>query len=347
MQISNRRSISLAALFVLFGTTATMAAEYCGPTAHSEKYVDLTKPISPERSDGLGVVVSYPDGTSIIVGDTTGGDIVENHDDHITKVDQNGKLIWKKLYQDDGLGFFLDATATSDGGLLVSGNSSVTRIGADGSILWVHSDDRDEPDIYESAFESRDGSFVLVGSTPDPGMDRFLGLMKRISKSGDVIWNRTFDQVFVSFLKTAVESKDGAIYGVGTSGSRMSGGEISGLVKIAPNGKLIWSHQYEAGVNDVLSDLALLDDNTVVAIGTARSNDEERDYLGWILKIDRDGDQVWENSFKTGYITHFPSVNYDSAGNINAIWRLMLPEFHDLKYIECGYIYDELGNSIN
>lgn len=125
----------------------------------------------------------------------------------VGKWDKMGNLLWKKLFELNFSGGFLQLDTFPGGDIIVAGEASgngllLCKLNASGEILWTKA----LPPLYYNGNRIRmiatnpDGSFVvhLLDSPPD-------NLIK-ISSDGDIIWARKFDQpLYLGSIRRATD----------------------------------------------------------------------------------------------------------------------------------------------
>ncbi len=205
----------------------------------------------------------------------------------VLQIRPSGAVVWDKTFGGIGRDEAYTAIGTQDGGYLLVGHSD-SPVGGDktdvpkgGLDLWVIKIDRNGNKIWDKTYggsgnddyprgicKTRDGNFLIVcGSTSSNSIDKTDSLRYDESVS---IFNR----------------KD--IW----------------LLKIAPDGNKIWDKTFGGANEDVGYDVTETRDNGILVAANTRSQvgfDKTAKFYGdrdyWILKLDKDGKKIWDNSF--------------------------------------------------
>jgi|GEM_PF-1460389 len=189
---------------------------------------------------------------------------------------------------------------TQDGGFLLGGNSSSNK-----------SDISGDPDKSEN---SRGGSDYWV---------------VKINANGQKIWDKTFGGSRDERLFSLIAASDGSFYIGGYSQSTISGDrtEISRglsdywIVKIDANGRKIWDKAYGGNNSDEFSTMVSTSDGGILLGGTSsssisgeKSENSRGVYVYWIVKINSNGQKVWDKSFGGDNADNLTSIISTSDG---------------------------------
>jgi hypothetical protein len=153
--------------------------------------------------------------------------------------------------------------------------------------------------IMRSAILTSDGYYVLAGD----GNMRSDAVLIRVAPSCGfpVVWEHVYTDTFARMFSDVIELADGGIVAGGTAFySIYAGDENAWLVKVDRQGDTIWEKQYgrTSEQNDVYAMAASSDGGFIVCVlrlphaGGAPST--------WLLKLDVDGNLIWEKAFASG-----------------------------------------------
>jgi len=126
---------------------------------------------------------------------------------------------------------------------------------------------------------------------------------------GEIDWVKTFGGSNIDQAVAIVKSDDNAYVVVGTTNS--IDGDITDktttdsdywILKISEIGELIWNRTFGGSNDDVATNISKTSDGGYIVSGYSRSNDGDvsgnagfHDY--WILKLDANGNKVWDKTF--------------------------------------------------
>jgi hypothetical protein len=196
----------------------------------------------------------------------------------IVKIDNNGNKVWDKTLGGSGTDYHgLSMLQTNDNGFIVGGfsNSSI----------------------------SGDKSENLRG-------DADYWIIK-IDNNGNKIWDKTFGGVGRDELVGIVQTNDGGYLLGGWSSSNVGweksqnskGGKDYWIIKIDNNGNKIWDKTLGGGSDDELNAIIpitngfLLGGSSYSPISGDKTQNNKGNYDYWIVKIDNDGNKIWDKTF--------------------------------------------------
>jgi len=122
--------------------------------------------IAGDRFDVAHDVLHLDDGGFVISGYTSSfspGD----HDGFLMRLTASGRMLWMKMYGNEGDDRILHVAQLDDGGFALVGYSDwdvvVWRVDANGELMWSHRDGGRNTDVGKDIIVARDGSIIVVG----------------------------------------------------------------------------------------------------------------------------------------------------------------------------------------
>ena len=271
----------------------------------------------------------------IIAGQTTVSD--GTTDVYLLCVDNEGNVSWEETFGGQYEDTANSITTSSDGNLIiacstqmetipsgaVSGNGqdwnvSLLKIDKEGNLLWesiVGNHDNDYGYFNEKAQSVRivsEGGLIIAGSTNIPselddpsgsGSDNLLLL--RVDEGGGLIWRKVFGIFWTTDRGVdAMESQSGGFI---VLAEHVAGGPFDPschVIKTDPYGELEWSEYYKkadrwGGMGYAITQA--VDKNGYVIAGHNYSYCPEGvGYYIDLMKINEQGDLVWDKCYKTG-----------------------------------------------
>lgn len=234
-------------------------------------------------------------------------------------------LTTAKEYFDGG--FILGgSTSSSVGGDIKDaprgmGDFLVARTYADGSLQWVHSYGGDQTERVTSLAVTSDGAIVCVGeSASGVGFDKASpneggkdAWVVKLNDKGDMLWEKSFGGTANESPYAVVVDPFGNIYVGGYSNSPISGSKTAPnlggndywLIKLSPDGNMIWDKTYGGPGDERLyyGGLTFAQDGNLVIAGSSDSGvgpmKTEGNFGGmdyWIIKVDTNGDIIWDRT---------------------------------------------------
>jgi hypothetical protein len=227
------------------------------------------------REAAFGIIETL-DGGFMAGGYSTenGGDVTGNHgsrDYWITKLSSSGALEWQKSYGGSFLETCQSILQTSDGGYILVGDSS----SIDGDVTGNHGDF----DIW----------------------------VVKINSIGIIQWQKSYGGSDTEAGNQIINTTDGNFLIAGYS--RSLNGDVSvnlggydfWLIKIDPNGALLWEKSYGGSDNEYAFDVHTTNDGGYIVGGFTFSNDG--DVTGnnglndcWLIKLDGNGNLQWQRA---------------------------------------------------
>ncbi|GIP26587.1 hypothetical protein J23TS9_17170 [Paenibacillus sp. J23TS9] len=205
--------------------------------------------------------------------------------------------------------------STSDGGYLATGNvrggdkdgddsfqkAYVLKLNAKGQVKWeqklAHSYSSNTAYL---ATETKDGGYLVLGSSRTEGESKDELYMIRLDSSGNVLWDKTKEDAAIDSTPVSViETDDGSFLIAGRGIVSWVAYEQAYILKIDANGNEVWYNKYPFTGSDFFNDLIPAIDGGYIAIGHAGLAEyESKDYDAMlILKLDDQGKEVWSKQF--------------------------------------------------
>lgn len=179
-------------------------------------------------------------------------------------------------------------------------------------VQWERSLGGSNNDDASCLVATADGGFVAAGSTQSFDGD-VTGLhsvnadiwVVKLDAGGALLWQKTFGGSSNDYANAIVETGDGGVVVVGSTGSsdgdiaHYHGGTDFWALKIDATGALVWENTYGGSGNDYATGVAAAGDGFVI-VGTSYSNDGQvkgnHGSYGdqWIVKINAAGTLQWQ-----------------------------------------------------
>ncbi len=200
-----------------------------------------------------------------------------------------------------------------------------------------------ENDEFNSVIQTKDGGYIAVGHTnstksgeivdENNGLESTLdALIVKFDKEGNHIWDNVYGGYDEDEFIDVVETKKGNYIAIGNSKSTKSG-EITDenkytndlnqtktsdglIVEFDKDGNILYDDLYGTETNEYLNDIIPVDDGFVIVgqIGADYKVDKDifdssnGNYDGLIIKLDKDGDHIWDNVYGGPGVENFNSV---------------------------------------
>ena len=291
-----------------------------------EKYSNLKQKVNSswyktyggDGTDAFNGLDITNDGNYIVSGWT---EVNSTNDAWLVKIDTSGEIIWETIYNHpdgwDGLGC---VKQTSDEGFIATGflyNSShenidglLLKTDSLGNIIWITTYEGPGYDLFIGVIEMIDG-YVVSGCTSSYSSSNQDILIVKTDFNGDIVWSKTFYKMEFQEGSYIIDVGDGFLIPASTWSTSNLYPPDGLLIKLDYNGDVVWYKTYgNRFSSDVLAEVYKTSDGNYVMVGGTRGG-----LLGilgsdiWLMKVDANGNKIWERSFGVPFLTdHSPSV---------------------------------------
>jgi len=204
-------------------------------------------------------------------------------------------------------------------------------------IRWQRTLEGRAPDSRALVQATDDGGVVLAGtsasaaggdkSAPNFGTNDFWVI--RLDSAGNVVWDRTFGGSDDDYLAAIRVTPDGGLIIGGSSSSGISGNKTAAslgsydfwIIRLNARGEKLWEKTFGGSSLDSLQDLQLTSDGGFVAGGASFSPSGENKtsaLIGafdfWVVRLDRNGNKLWDRSFGQGLWSSLSKLQQTSDG---------------------------------
>ena len=153
-------------------------------------------------------------------------------------------------------------------------------------------------DIANSAIETSDGNYLVVGSTTSFGSGGSDGYIAKLNGAAKEIWDKAVGGNGDDAFQNGIQLSNGDFLLVGWTTSFGNGGEDMMMTKVDNFGNVMWTRTF-GGLNDerAFSALETSDGNIILAGRTRSFGAGSLDVL--IIKTDQNGNQLWSKTYGT------------------------------------------------
>ena len=279
-------------------------------TAAAGITIDWKKLLGGSGNDYGYTITKTPDGGYLIGGRTSSnnngdvGPIKGGVDMWVVKLNANGTIAWQKTFGGTSDEVAQASAVTPDGGYVLTGytvsNNTgdvganhggvdfwVVKLSNNGTLQWQKTLGGNGDDWPYAVTVTTEGKIVVAGYTASNnngdvgtshGGDDFWVVMLE-NNNGAAVWKKTFGGNGSDVAKSVLPAEDGGIYIGGHTSSNNNGdvpatkGSFDFLVmKVDKNGSIAWKKTLGGSNIEELNSMALGPNNTLVAVGSTRSN---------------------------------------------------------------------------
>ena len=229
--------------------------------------------------------------------------ITEDMDVGIIKTDGHGNVEWMKKFggeENDGVMNDHCAQRTENGYIIAGYTHSfgaknddawIIRIDENGNELWNKTYGGAENDLFYSIAESADGGYVAAGVSYSYGGNAWA---VKIDEYGNILWNRTYGEAFTDGISCVTQCEDGYIM-VGTRFIKEKRYYDLLVIKIDKDGNEIWNRTYGGNILYEYGKCIECTSDGYVICGLKEKDVQDFDL--WLLKIDKDGNEIWNRTY--------------------------------------------------
>ncbi|MHA1964510.1 MAG: hypothetical protein ACXACG_01425 [Candidatus Thorarchaeota archaeon] len=239
----------------------------------------------------------------------------------------NFSPLWNRTYGGFDQDRFYGMTQCEDGGYAFVGYAQsfgtdedlwVVRTDSNGDVLWTTVlSEAAGHDIGREIIECENGDLVVVGYSYPTGDNH--ARIDRIDRDGNVVWSKLIGEVPTQdFFEGVVESKSGCLLAVGRTESWGAGGNDVLAVCFDPNGNEIWIRTFGGAADDSGISVVECASGGYAILGETMSFGEGS-YDFWLLRIDNDGNLLWDETYggtDTDY--GYEIIEYSAGGFVMA-----------------------------
>jgi hypothetical protein len=220
----------------------------------------------------------------------------------LINTDASGNEIWNKTYGGSDYDYGYSVQETKDGGFILLGGT--WSFGAGLEDFWLIRTDSEGNEIWNKTYggsgmeypssiqKTSDGGYIIIGSTESFGTSMSDLWLIKIDADGTELWNKTYGSSPWNEGYAAQQTSDGGYILLGTTDKRDTD---FWLIKTDPNGNKLWDRTFGGNYSDIGYSLDQTIDGGFILSGTTTSFGSGR--LGWLLKTDSDGNELWNQTF--------------------------------------------------
>lgn len=249
------------------------------------------------------------------------------HDAYLLKLDSDGNEVWEKnISPTTGIGSTsTDIHQTSDEGYVIVG---MTKFESDPSAEWVYIVKTDEQGtkVWDKAYflfkniprhdnpssvqETSDGGYIIGGETDaffgttnafPPNREAFL---LKTDKYGSRLWEKHYGGDGMEDVSAVQQTSDGGYIIGGTTWSynqTKPEDTHAYLVKTDAEGNKLWERVIDAfdeHEQDEIESIQQTSDGGYIMAGVTVCDTASNSGCAYLLKVDEDGNRIWENTYK-------------------------------------------------
>ena len=225
---------------------------------------------------------------------------------------------------------------TPDGGYIIVGGTCeksspdreywdywLIKTDSKGNILWDKIFGGEKDDAAQMIKLTSDGGYIITGATESYGAGENDVWLIKTDSNGNMMWNKTFGDIYQDFGEDIEQTDDGGYIIVGSKGVSEAQKDDAWLIKTDEFGNIVWNRTYgSSGIDNGYSVVKTLDGGYVVTGFTSK----EGTWDVWLFKTDSEGEMLWEKIFVSDtYAISYSVELTDDGGYILTGWD---PYYH-------------------
>jgi hypothetical protein len=250
-------------------------------------------------------IVELRDGGFAVAGATESKGAGE-FDAWVLRLDADGGLLWERHFGGPGTDWASGLAETADGGLAVAAYTQpsaevpftawIIRLDAEGNTRWERRFGGEQTDWATAIAALDDGSLAVSGYTESTGAGGADMWVLLLDAEGGLLWERTFGGAERDYASTVRPTADGGILLGGMTESAGAGGVDIRLVHLDREGHVSWDRSYGGARDDWVRGLVQTRGGGYAAAGYTSSRGAGL-YDMWLLRLDANGELLWESTF--------------------------------------------------
>ena len=259
-----------------------------------------------------------------------------SNDFWVLKLDGSGNIIWEKTFGFSGADDGISIIQTNDSGFLITGVLDITasgglgntkttlkrhaggdywaiKLNTSGNLQWSKFFGGTFTDTPHDVIQTDDDGYLIVGASDSNDIDiknskgSYDFWVIKISETGTLLWEKSFGGTQTDEARAIVKTNDGNYLIVGDTRSNdldvsfNNGAADFWIIKISPEGNLIWEKTFGGSSFDAARSVTKSQDGGFIISGSSRStnrdvtsNNGQND--AWVFKIDSNGNIAWQKS---------------------------------------------------
>ena len=236
---------------------------------------------------------------------------------------------WTRTYGGIGFDFGREVQETEDGGFIIVGWTNsfgagdydvyLIRTDANGDTLWTKTYGGINSDGGNSIQQTRDGGFIIVGSTRSFGAGESDVYLIRTDANGDTLWTKTYGGTDYDWGYSIQQMEDGGFIIVGGTNSFGAGDYDVYLIRTDANGDTLWTKTYGGADREWGYSIQQMEDGGFIVAGFTRSFGAGGSDV-YLIRTDANGDALWIKTY----------------GGVNSDWGNSIQQTKDGGFIIVG-----------
>ncbi|MDD4369386.1 MAG: hypothetical protein PHP39_10705 [Oscillospiraceae bacterium] len=245
----------------------------------------------------------------------------------LAKYDGGGRNLWLQTYRGYGYSDSHCVREVSGGGFIVVGETKskdaydhdvyVMRTDAKGAPLWEKVFGGPRCDYAWSVRQTKEGGFIMAGGTESFGAGIYDVYLVKLDSSGNIIWEKTYGGAASDCGYSLLQLADGGFLIAGNTESFGAGNPDVYLLRTDAGGEMIWQKTYGGSGSDYGWSMVEVSGGGYIIAGEKEvAGEHGSGFTAYLLKVDTDGNQLWENTYGNGSASSFYGASRVADGYV-------------------------------
>lgn len=242
-------------------------------------------------------------GGFIAAGETKSKDAYD-HDVYVVRTDNQGALLWEKVYGGPRCDYAWSVLETDDGGFILAGGTEssgagiydayLIKLDAAGSAIWEKTYGGAGSDCGYDVLQLDDGGYLMAGNAESFGTGNPDVYLLKTDSNGNMIWQKTYGGSGSEYGWSLLETAGGGyiIAGEQEFVLEQGGGFAAYLLEVDAEGNLLWEKTYGNGRASSFYGACRVGEGYVLT-GKIES---DGGYDLYVVKAADDGSLLWEKT---------------------------------------------------
>jgi hypothetical protein len=229
--------------------------------------------------------------------------ISQSSDVWVIKLTSTGNVSWQYLYGSESNEYARFVKPTSDGGYIVAADALynmteesdiwILKLSSTGAVSWQRkfgwAFSQNSNENAHAVEQTSDGGYIVAGTTNTYGAGNKDIWVLKLDSSGNPVWQRTYGGAMDDAAYSIVQTNDGGFVLTGFTDSAEPDNRDAIVIKLDPNGNIIWQKRYGGPYTDEGYSIKQTNDGGfIIAINSYALGAGFNDFL--IIKTDSNGE---------------------------------------------------------
>ncbi len=218
----------------------------------------------------------------------------------VIKLDKSGNQIWNRVFSGPEWDKVASIKRIKDGYIAVGrsgppfkGDAWVVKMDKNANRVWKKLFGGNNDDGAYSAQPTKDG-FLIAGYTNSYGKGGYDAWIIKLNKDGNRVWSKVFGGKSNERAFSVQQTRNKGYIVVGRKGLLFKGD--AWVVKMDRERNIVWERTFGGSGDDVATAVCEMPSGEFIVVGWTYSFGHGKSDM-WIMKLDREGNTIWSDTF--------------------------------------------------